>query len=292
MVTRHAFVVLSALAVVSVGSRARSAHAEEPAPTTSSTEEQAQREFSNGLELSGQERWPEARAAFLRSIELSPRASTYYNLALVCFELGLGRATLDALAGFDHLTTSETQADYRTQAATLRMRAKALVGTLVLSVEPATASVVIDGVAEPGAGAERLLQLDPGVHGVRVSADGREATSFSVDVGARGAVHRRVELRSTTETNTQSAAAASLAPSSVARVASARESERASAPAATSSVAAPASSREGSLLEEPLFWIVTGAVVIGAGVTVGVVASSGESADPYSGTTGDTLMPK
>lgn len=245
-----------------------------------SAPQQAQASFERGLELSGAERWLAAREAFLASVALAPRASTYFNLALVSLELGLGRAALDALSRFEQLADLPQLQEFRPQAISLRERAKALIGTVVLSVDPEDCSVQVDGTAQQGAGRERVLLLDPGDHVIRIDAAGKQARTIDVTVVARGAVHRRVELAA-------SVPAADLAPPAVAVAAQ--------KPSVVPMSAPDAQARDDySLLEEPLFWaIAVGVVAVGAGVTIFAVALSQDpgTAEPYAGTSNRVLDP-
>jgi tetratricopeptide (TPR) repeat protein len=240
----------------------------------------AQALFERGVRLSQDERWLEARDAFVRSAELIPRASTYYNLAVASLELGLARAALDALAQFDRHADKNTQADYVRQAAALRGRAQARIGTLVLSLAPEDARVEVDGQLEAGSG-ERVVLLDPGMHAIKASAPGHDATAFEVQIETQSTLHRRVEL--------PAADAAKAAPARAIDLHVRPNPGPSPAVADDSADAAHAAeSHHGrSFWAQPLTWIVLGAVVV-AGVVTGVVIAThhgSNSPDPYTGRT-------
>jgi hypothetical protein len=251
--------------------RSAPARADEPSET------RAQALFEQGLQLSTQERWADARAAFLDSARVIPRASTYFNLAVSSLELGLGRATLEALDGFDALADPDKHADYIQRAARLRAEARTLVGTLELSIAPDSAQLEIDGSAEPATGATRIVLLDPGLHVVRASAAQREARSIEITIRARETAHQRIELSAPPAaepakidlTVPRTPAAAAPAPL--------RQQDNDSA-----------QRRATSLWSKPLLWIAVGAVVAGVTAVV-VLATQDRDAKPYGGSTKITL---
>ena len=269
------------------------ARADEPAS-------EAQQHFERGLSLSAQKRWPEARDAFLESARLTPRASTYYNLAMSAFELGQGRAALAALARFDELAKAGVPAEHVALAAELRARALAHVGVLRLTTAPEGAVVEIDGEVEPVATSsdtERLIWLDPGPHALRVSAEGRQPVTVEVSAAARTTLYRRVELppASAPELATTPVAApqASVTPPSVTQLPNETTSRVPLAPVIDSRSQARAERDDGggSLWSEPWTWIVIGAVVA-AGAAGGVLLATSDD-EPgrsgYGGTTGVTF---
>jgi tetratricopeptide (TPR) repeat protein len=235
--------------------------------------ERAQTLFSEGLALSGARRWVDAREAFRRSIALVPRASTYFNLGIACLELQLGREALDALDAFDKLADAQAHARFRATASELRARAQALVATLVLSVQPASASVLIDGEGFAG-GAQRIVFLHPGSHRVEVNAEGYLPTSFEVDLSVRNTYQRRVELS---------------AKPALPALAASRVSLSTSGPPLTRE-AAPVPDRKSPVWRKPALWIAVGVVIaagIGVGLGVGLTRKQqSEEAEPYRGSTG------
>jgi tetratricopeptide (TPR) repeat protein len=247
-----------------------------PAHADADASTEAQALFERGVQLSQAEQWSEARDAFVRSAALTPRASTYYNLAVAALELGLARAALDAFKQFDLYADARTQADFIQQATDLRARVRARVGTLVLSLEPEDARVEVDGQLEPGTG-ERVVLLDPGMHTVNASAPGREATSFEAQIEAQSTLRRSVELKLAAEAPPAPAVDLQLRPDPASSAALRNDS------ATTDPAHDRASDHGRSLWAQPLTWVVIGAVVVGAVVTGVVIAThdSSKPVDPY-----------
>jgi|GEM_PF-5040216 len=143
----------------------------------------AQDWFQRGVTLSNAAQWPEARAAFLRSIELEPRVSTYFNLATASLKLQLGRATLLALDDFVHLADQREHAEFLADAARMRAEALDLTGTVVLTglLVDATVEVDREGRRWP-TGLTHQLSLDPGHHLLTLRAPSHLPSSLPVDI--------------------------------------------------------------------------------------------------------------
>ena len=145
--------------------------------------ETAQDWFQRGITLSNAAQWSEARAAFLRSIELEPRVSTYFNLATASLKLQLGRATLLALDDFVHRADQREHAEFLADAARMRAEALDLTGTVVLTdlLVDATVEVDREGRRWP-TGLTHQLSLDPGHHLLTLRAPSHLPSSLPVDV--------------------------------------------------------------------------------------------------------------
>lgn len=154
----------------------------------------AQDWFQRGVTLSKVAQWSEARAAFLRSSELEPRVSTYFNLATASLKLQLGRATLLALDDFVQLADQREHAEFLADAARMRAEALDLTGTVVLTglLAETTLEVDRDGRLWP-TGLTHQLSLDPGHHLLTLRAPSHLPSSVPVEV-TRGA---RTELSPT-----------------------------------------------------------------------------------------------
>ena len=258
------------------------ARADEPART------QAQVLFESGLALSSHAKWREAREAFLESARLTPRASTFYNLAISSLELGFAREALLALERFDALAQTGVPAAHAQLAAALRARALMRVGTLQLSLAPAAAQVEIDGAPEPSPAApsgERSIWLDPGPHVVRVSANGMQTQSLEVSVTPQTTLYRKLELQPLAPVAAAEPVAPAPVPAIQLPVAASPAASARVAPASPSSP--PPRADDGSLWSEPVTWIVIGVVVAG-GVTGGVLLATrdDERSMAYGGSTG------
>jgi hypothetical protein len=156
------------------------------------TAETAQDWFQHGVALSRAAQWSEARAAYLRSLELEPRVSTYFNLATASLKLRLGRATLLALDDFAPLADPRVHAEFLAEAARMRADALDLTGTLVLSGLHVAATVQIDQEARDWLLAphqEHSISLDPGHHVLTLRAPSHLPSSLEVDI-VRGASAR------------------------------------------------------------------------------------------------------
>jgi tetratricopeptide (TPR) repeat protein len=88
---------------------------------------EARTTFERGVEASRALQWDEARTQFGRSLELLPKASTMFNLAVTDIKLGLGREALEQLDAFEHAASHEEHAQMLARAAVLRPQAQALV---------------------------------------------------------------------------------------------------------------------------------------------------------------------
>jgi len=88
--------------------------------------QEARTTFERGVEASRAQQWEEARTQFKRSLELLPKASTMFNLAVADIKLGLGREALEQLDAFEHAATDE-HGEMVQRAHVLRPQAQALV---------------------------------------------------------------------------------------------------------------------------------------------------------------------
>ncbi|MET0284005.1 MAG: hypothetical protein ABW352_06030 [Polyangiales bacterium] len=88
---------------------------------------EARTTFELGVEASRAQKWDEARAQFTRSLELLPKASTMFNLAVADIKLGLGREALEQLEAFEHAASPSEHAQMLERAQVLRPQAQKLV---------------------------------------------------------------------------------------------------------------------------------------------------------------------
>ncbi len=141
-------------------------------PAAVASGDRARAEFSEGLRHLRAEQWAEAEAAFRRSLELVPRASTRYNLALVLFKQRRARESLRAID--ELLATPAATGDERYHAfgRTLRPLVISELGRLTLVVEPADAQLELDGEPTSSTGSPRSIWAEPGSHQIRISAPG------------------------------------------------------------------------------------------------------------------------
>lgn len=304
---------------------ARAQPAEQTTPTQGGD---ARRLFEQGLELADQERWGEAVDAFRQSRAIVERPSTVFNLGNALFRVGRMTAAIAAFDDFVRIAHPRRDRAQVAEATRLRGVAQTSLATLVIDVMPADATLTIDGDAIASTGARREIALDPGRHDLRAVADGHEpyTTPITLSSGARtelavrlaeerppapappappamGRLLVHTTVRGATvrvgDETIADRVAHELPPGTHDVVATARGFRRFERtvriePGETTTldvtlvrVATPA--RSSGVLSSPVFWIVTGVVVVGAGVTVGVVAASSGTEDFYTGTTGVVL---
>jgi tetratricopeptide (TPR) repeat protein len=95
-------------------------------PVLADAKQEARTTFERGVEASRAQQWEEARTQFKRSLELLPKASTMFNLAVADIKLGLGREALEQLDAFENAATEE-HGEMVERARVLRPQAQALV---------------------------------------------------------------------------------------------------------------------------------------------------------------------
>jgi len=105
-----------------------------PARALADEKQDARTTFERGVEASRAQRWEEAREQFQRSLQLVPKASTMFNLAVADIKLGLGREALEQLAAFEQAATDEHGAMLE-RAQVLKPQAQALVDSQQASAE-------------------------------------------------------------------------------------------------------------------------------------------------------------
>lgn len=275
--------------------------------------------FEQGIAYAGQERWGEALEYFRRSRRLVDRPSTAFNVAVALLRLGRPTEAQRALVEYlDVAGEAPSEEERRAEARRLLELALRSIATVELIVEPADADVRVDGELIAGDTAQRRLPLDPGTHAVRVTAEGFVPQSFELSLLDGETTRREVTLvpDPTPRGPARLTIASSVASARIhidseevgqgtwtgelepgrhrievraeghepfRRTVSLSPAERLDLQASLSHI------REPGLFERPLFWIVAGALVVGAGVAIGVAVGSGTE-DPYPGTTGVVLQ--
>jgi hypothetical protein len=154
---------------------AQTAPSDDPAKVEAapeSVEQRARGLFEQGVLAVRAEEWQEAARLFELSVELVERPNALMNWAIASVHLGSGRKALEIIDRWFRVTGSAATPAAVADAVELRRRAAALAATLTLAIEPAAARLLVDGAAVAGAGAQRTLVLDPGLHEIVVSAPG------------------------------------------------------------------------------------------------------------------------
>ena len=274
--------------------------------------------FERGLAAADAERWAEAVELFRHARDLVERPSIVFNLGQALMRLGRATEAQTALERF--VAIADASADRADIAVAERLLSELALaqGTLELSVEPADAVIELDGALLEGAGAERVITLDPGRHRIAVTAPGHRPDRFEVSVIAgsrerRSALLERLPSRPATlvvhapadaevrvdgllagrgEIETElvpgehHVAVSSAGTSLLERDLDVGEGDRVVLDAVVHEA-------EASIVEEPWLWVVVGLAIVGAGVGIGVgVVLSQPPTDPalgYAGSTGVTV---
>jgi tetratricopeptide (TPR) repeat protein len=238
------------LALCSLVSVAHAQDAPTEAPAPSDPTAEARTAFSDAVALGDQDRWAEALELFRRSLALVPRPSTRFNVGFALFRLGRFGEAIENFDAYLAATEGETS-DLRTEAQRRRAEALANLAELEVVLDPPDATLAVDDVPDASTGASRTLTLDPGRHVLSATAAGR--LDLREEVSLALGEHRRQAL--------------------------------------TLAMPIADGHEEGeSVVEDPVFWIVTAAiVVVGVGVGVGVGVAASQPPAPYGGTTGVVL---
>jgi hypothetical protein len=226
----------------------------------------AREAFQQGMAATRESRWEAAAEHFQRSFELSPRPMAMMNLAGALAQLGRLVEAAEAYRSFLSLARTGTALRLRQEAEQQLRALEQRIPRVRLRVLGLTEGDVVrlDEYEVSPSALELPLPVDPGRHSVLIARGGRERSMpFAVSEG----VATEVVLDARPETF------AGEGPLGVEVAEGALEPER------------PAEGR--SIVEEPAFWIVIGAVVL-TGVAVGVgvgVATQGGGA-PFEGNLG------
>lgn len=222
--------------------------------------------FDEGVRLSAEERWAEARDRFRAAAQVVERPSIQFNLATVLYRLGglvEARAALDA---YDRLARDDDP--NWAEAQRLRRVIEPAIAHLRLSLSPADATVSVDGRERPGVGATRKLALDPGSHFLELRAKGHEDTRLRFELERGAVLEQRVQLI-------------------------ASPVDRSAPAAALESTAHDRSDDgdDGGVFGSPWFWTAVGAVAVGAGVIAVVANQKDDEPSPMAdgGNTGRVL---
>jgi hypothetical protein len=106
----------------------------------------------------------DAVARFRASMALSARPSTLYNLALALLHAGRVAASLQAAEQLLSDAADPEYVAFQARAGNVQRRALAQVASVTFRIEPAGATLWIDGESLGEAGPEQTTRLDPGRH--------------------------------------------------------------------------------------------------------------------------------
>lgn len=276
---------------------------------------EAQSLFAQGVALAGEERWGDAIAYFRRSRALVERPGTVFNIAVALVRLGRATEALEALGDFLRIANAPADAERRAEAERMQVLVRATVAQLEVTLSPADARLVLDGAERAEQGRSRTVALDPGRHTLLVSASDHAERRLEVSVLPGETTRVTVQLSPTTgrlviaatpldvrlhvdgssvdtTRGLDGSLAVSLAPGRhlVRLEADDREpSERSVVlrAGARTTLHVDLPPKRTTLLESPIFWIVTGVVAASAGVAIGLAAT--DTTPPYGGSTGIVL---
>lgn len=223
-----------------------------------------------------------ARNWFERAYALQPNARVLRGMGISALHLEhftVAKRELTAALEDTRQPLTESQREGVTE---LLSWMSANLGTLRLDVQPAGARVAVDD----DVAAEAEFVLSPGPHRLHTSADGFDANDQTINVTA-GKDHKlSIVLAPKTPAHEEPVDVSPVATASAAPVPEARPTSAPIAPAQT-----PGRDGESSsVLESWWFWTAVG-VVVAAGVTTAVVATSAPSKNYEKGGLGGVIMP-
>lgn len=187
-------VVLGVFALALAGSGGHAQPRAPQAPRATSLPE-ARALFQRGIELVGEERWGEALEYFRRSRALAERPSTVFNIGSVLVRVGRMAEAIGTLEEFLRVSDPRANAAERREAERLLTEARGARVRLTLTLNVPDAALWVDGATVAGSGAERVVELDPGDHQLRLAADGHDDEALSLSALPGQSVRRAVQLR-------------------------------------------------------------------------------------------------
>jgi len=160
------------------------------------TRDAARKAYGEGEKAFAAGDFAAAYAGYAKANELIPSAHAAYWAAK---SLDQGGKTDDAITAYEALLADpgankigdDKLGDAQTRLATLKA---SLVGEITVSTLPATATVSVDGVAQPGP-QPVMLKLAPGPHKLSFTAEGFDAKEVDLQVQAGTKVEQKVELQ-------------------------------------------------------------------------------------------------
>jgi tetratricopeptide (TPR) repeat protein len=160
------------------------------------TRDAARKAYGEGEKAFAAGDFSAAHTGYAKANELIPSAHAAYWAAK---SLDQGGKTDDAIKAYEALLADpgaskigdDKLGDAQTRLATLKA---SLVGEITVSTLPATATVSVDGVAQPGP-PPVVLKLAPGPHKLGFTAEGFDAKEVDLQVQAGTKVEQKVELQ-------------------------------------------------------------------------------------------------
>ncbi len=220
-------------------------------------------------------RWEEARVAFAQSLEIVERPATLLNYAGACVQTGHLVEGAETYRRYLRVADNEAR---RTQARTLLDELEARLARVEIATEGLEPDddLMIDGerVSHALVGAE--TPFDPGHHEIELRRNDARVAHQELDLTE--GQHESVTLHVLSTAS---------ADGSVALAADATEGEADVLDTDPDGQEAPESTGGGGILSSPWFWVITAAILVAGGVTVGVVVATSDSGAPaYRGNVG------
>lgn len=280
--------------------------AQSTAPATDTTREQAREHFVRGVGLIQEARWLDAIGELEAARDLRVTPPVLYNLGLAQRAVGRNREAVQSFRGFLELSGPSRNPDLGRQAETYIRDLEGAIGRLELRIEPAGSAVELDGHSVTPQGGH--LEVDPGRHIVSSHADGYAPESRVVEVprgGTTVVVMHMVPTAIAAHLHVQSNIASAQIRIDDHDVGFGTADENIRPGHHVIEVRAPhyatfhrdldalpgtqtnlnaVLSDQRTVFEQPVFWIVAGAVVAAAAVTTVVLLSGTDP--PYRGTWG------
>jgi len=137
-------------------------------------DEEAQNQFSSGVELYDEGKFDQAAISFARAYELKPSYKLLYNIAQTENQLGHYTEALEAYRKYLEDGGDKIDEERRTQIEGEVERLLTLVGTIAVTGDSDGASIFIDNRAVGNTPLPGPVMVDVGEHEVLVKQDGRE----------------------------------------------------------------------------------------------------------------------
>ncbi|MBN1771598.1 MAG: PEGA domain-containing protein [Deltaproteobacteria bacterium] len=208
--------------------------------------QQARLLFEEGMAAIDREDYAAAIDAFTRSWEVSPKAIVLFNVAMCHRAMADFPATYDAFRRYLAAALEEPQ-ERRAQAEEMLRELDAVLARVTVTADVPGARILLDGTEVGTSPLGEPLRVTTGTHVVRAVADGFESAEWIVEVTAGEATDVAFTL-----------------------VPAASGSGTGGASPLGPPLDLPAEEEEG-LASQWWFWTILGALVVGGGVTAGVL---------------------
>ena len=238
--------------------------------------ERARSLFKEGVASMRDGDWTQAEDQLRSALALKDSPVIRYNLALSLEKQSKFVEAETLLKGV--IVDPGTKPSLLDRALEVRLRAMASIATLKLSItgELQDVALALDGEEVQASHIESAVKVNPGVHVLTATRDGREVARAEGSVAAGTAGHLALDVPAAdaaaptpTETALESTPEPTLEPDPFIQ---------------------PSSSDEGGVLSSPWFWMGTGALVAGAVVVAVLAGGNPEPKEPTEGNLGIIII--